>query len=171
VGASVQQLTDPVYFAILPDFARAWAGTRRQFASLVVRTAAVATVGAMPGVLIAVLLAPQLIRVWVGAEYAPAVVPFRIIMVGMGLAVATFWGTPAALGSGRPGIATGAVACGVLVNVALLALVPEHGATGAAIALLGGYAAYSVAIGLLLARTVLREPPGGNAPTPSPPAE
>jgi O-antigen/teichoic acid export membrane protein len=167
LGASVQQLTDPVYFAIFPDFARAWAGTRRHFASLVVRTAAVATVGAMPGVLIAVLLAPQLIRVWVGAEYAPAVGPFRIIMVGMGLAVATFWGTPAALGSGRPGVATGAVAFGVLVNVALLALVPEHGATGAAIALLGGYVGYSVAIGLLLARTVLRQPPAGSAPPPS----
>jgi O-antigen/teichoic acid export membrane protein len=156
LGASVQQLTDPMYFAIFPDFARAWAGTRRRFAALVARTAGVAAVGAIPGVLLGVGFAPQVIRAWVGVEYAPAVGPFRVIMVGMGLAVATFWGTPAALGSGRPGIATSAVACGVLVNVALLGLVPRHGPTGAAVALLGGYVAYSVAICVLLARTVLR---------------
>jgi O-antigen/teichoic acid export membrane protein len=156
LGASVQELTDPVYFAIFPDFARAWATTRRRFARVVTRTVVVAAVGATPGVLLGVLLAPQVIRLWVGEEYAPAVTPFRIIMVGMGLAVATLWGTPAALGSGRPGIATAAVAYGVLVNIALLALVPEYGATGAAVALLGGYVAYSVAISTLLARTVLR---------------
>jgi O-antigen/teichoic acid export membrane protein len=158
LGASVQELTDPVYFAIFPDFARAWAHTRRRFTAVVARTAAVAAVGAMPGVLLGVWLAPQLIRWWVGPEYAPAVGPFRIIMVGMGLAVATFWGTPAALASGRAGVATAAVASGVLVNVALLALVPGQGPTGAAIALLGGYAAYTVAIIVWLARTVMRDP-------------
>jgi hypothetical protein len=58
-----------------------------------------------------------------GAQARPAAVGlFRVILVGMGLAVATFWGTPAALGSGRPGMATSAVASGVLVNVGLLLL-------------------------------------------------
>jgi O-antigen/teichoic acid export membrane protein len=82
-------------------------------------------------------------------------------MLGMGLAVATFWATPAAQASGRPGIATSAVACGVLVNVALLVLVPGQGATGAAIALLGGYGAFTVTVSILLARTVLRDPARG----------
>jgi O-antigen/teichoic acid export membrane protein len=170
LGASVQELTDPFYFAVFPDFARAWAGSRRRFAELVVRTAVVATVGALPGVVLGLLFAPQVIRAWVGAQYAPAVAPFRIVMLGMGLAVATFWATPAALGSGRPGIATTALACGVLVNVALLVLVPGQGATGAAIALMGGYVAYSVTVSMLLARTVLRDTPGGGAPPPRPAA-
>ncbi len=170
LGASLQQLTDPFYFAILPDFARAWASSRRRFVGLVGRTAVVAMVGALPGVMLGLLFAPQVIRAWVGVQYAPAVVPFRIVMLGMGLAVATFWATPAALGSGRPGIATTALACGVLVNVALLVLVPGQGATGAAIALLGGYVAFSVTVSVLLARTVLRDTPGGGAPSPRPAA-
>jgi O-antigen/teichoic acid export membrane protein len=168
LGTSVQELTDPFYFAIFPDFARAWAGTRQRFAELVARTAAVATVGALPGVVLALLFAPQVIQLWVGAEYAPAVAPFRIVMLGMGLAVASFWATPAALGSGRPGIASAAVACGVLVNVALLALVPGHGATGAAVALVGGYVAFNVTVAVLLTRTVLKEAPPAPAEAGSP---
>jgi O-antigen/teichoic acid export membrane protein len=117
-------------------------------------------------VLLALLFAPQVIRVWVGSQYAPAVTPFRIVMLGMGLAVATLWATPAALGSGRAGIATAAVASGVLVNVALLALIPGRGATGAALALLGGYVAYSVTVGVLLTRTVLSAPASAEAAPP-----
>jgi O-antigen/teichoic acid export membrane protein len=166
LATSVQELTDPLYFAIFPDLARAWAGMRQHFAQLVTRVAAVATVGALPGVILALLFAPQVIRVWVGPQYAPAVTPFRIVMLGMGLAVATFWATPAALGSGRAGIATAAVAAGVLVNVALLALVPGRGATGAALALLGGYVAFAVTVGALLTRTILSAPAGAETPPP-----
>ncbi len=76
-------------------------------------------------------------------------------MVAMGLSVATFWGTPAALGSGRPDIATRALALGALVDVILLFfLVPRLGAMGAAIGLLGGSVTFAVAISLLLTRTL-----------------
>jgi O-antigen/teichoic acid export membrane protein len=153
LGASAVEMSNPFYFVIFPEFARAWAGTPRQFGRVVARAAGVAAVAAIPGVLLGVWLAPWLIRMWVGAAYAPAAGPFRVVMVGMGLAVATFWGTPAALGSGRPGMATCAVACGVLVNLALLLLLaPPLGATGAAIGLLGSYVAYAVVISALLVR-------------------
>jgi len=121
----------------------------------VAHTAGVAAVGAIPGVLLGVWLAPVLIRLWVGSAYLPAVGPFRVVMLGMGLAVATFWGTPAALGSGRPGLATSAVACGVLVNLALLFwLARPLGAMGAAIGLLGSYVAYGLVISVGLARAL-----------------
>jgi O-antigen/teichoic acid export membrane protein len=155
LGAALVDLSNPVYFAIFPQFARAWAGTQRQFATLVARTAGMAAAAALPGVLLGVWLAPQVIHVWVGPQYAPAVDPFRMVMVAMGLEVATLWGTPAALGSGRPGTATAAVAAGVFVNAGLLLLlVPRHGPTGAAIALLGGFVAYGVVISALLAHAL-----------------
>jgi O-antigen/teichoic acid export membrane protein len=148
-------LTNPFYYVVFPEFARAWAGPRRQFAPLVARIASAAVAGATGIVLVSVWLAPQVIGEWVGPQYAPAVGPFRVLMVAMGLAIATFWATPAALGSGQPGIATGAVASGVLVYVGLvLVLVPRHGPMGAAISVLGGYAALTVSITTLLARTL-----------------
>ena len=58
------------------------------------------------------------------------------------------------------------MASGVLVNVALLALIPGRGATGAALALLGGYVAYSVTVGVLLTRTVLSAPASAEAAPP-----
>jgi len=155
LGTSAVELSNPFYYVIFPEFARAWAGIPRQFGRLVAHTAGVAAVGAIPGVLLGVWLAPVLIRLWVGSAYLPAVGPFRVVMLGMGLAVATFWGTPAALGSGRPGLATSAVACGVLVNLALLFwLARPLGAMGAAIGLLGSYVAYGLVISVGLARAL-----------------
>jgi O-antigen/teichoic acid export membrane protein len=94
-----------------------------------------------------------------GAVFEPAVTPFRFLLIGVGVAVATFWGTPTALSSGRPGLATAAVALGVLTNVALLLLlVPAYGATGAAIATIGGAVAYAGVVGVLLP-SMLRQRP------------
>jgi len=130
-------------------------GPRRQFTGLLARIAGAAVAGATVIVLVSVWLAPQVIGGWVGPQYAPAVGPFRVIMVAMGLAIATFWATPAALGSGQPGLATGAVAAGLVVYGGLvLVLVPRHGPMGAAISVLGGYAALGVIITTLWARTL-----------------
>ena len=58
-------------------------------------------------------------------------------------------------GSGQPGLATGAVAAGLVVYGGLvLFLVPRHGPMGAALSVLGGYAAMGVIITTLLARTL-----------------
>jgi O-antigen/teichoic acid export membrane protein len=80
-------------------------------------------------------------------------------VVGVGVAVATFWGTPAALSSGHPGLATAAVGLGVVVNVTLLLLlVPAYGATGAAVATIGGAVAYASVIGSLFPLALKRTP-------------
>jgi O-antigen/teichoic acid export membrane protein len=80
-------------------------------------------------------------------------------MIGVGVTTATFWGTPDALSSGRPGLATGAVALGVLTNITLLLLlVPAHGTTGAAIATIGGAVAYAGVVGMFLP-SMLRQRP------------
>ena len=153
LGTAVVDLTNPFYFAIFPEFARAWAGARPQFAQILARIAGAAIVGATLVTLLSVWLAPDVIPAWVGPQYMPAVGPFRVIMVAMGLAIATFWATPAALGSGQPGLATAAVASGVFVYLVLvLLLVPQHGPMGAAVSLVGGYATLGVLIGTLLHR-------------------
>ncbi len=158
LGGAALQFTDPLYFAVFPEFARGWVAGRERFVAMVRRTAAVGVLLAVPGAVAGLLLAPVLFDVSVGAEYDAAVQPFRIIMLAIGIAAATFWATPAALGSGAPRIATIAFALGVAVQVALLlALTPDHGATGAAIALVGFYTAWAAAIlWMLLAR--LRRP-------------
>ncbi len=155
LGTSIQELSDPFYYAIFPEFARTWAGRQAELAQVVARTAKAAALGALPLMLGGVLFAPELIRAWVGHAYAPAIGPFRVILVAMALAIATFWGTPAALGSGRPDIATHAVAAGVLLDLMLLVLLaPRHGAMGAALSLLGGSMAFAVTICALLVRTL-----------------
>ena len=92
-------------------------------------------------VLLSIWLAPHVIQGWVGPQYAPAVGPFRIIMVAMGMAIATFWVTPAALGTGRPEIATYGVAAGVSVYLALVFLLVHVGTLRTWVTLLGNHLA------------------------------
>ncbi len=159
MGRILQEAADPYYYAVYPEFARS--GASRRLRGQVVRAASVATLGALLIVIGGLVFAPALIHLWVGALYAPAVGPFRVIMIAMGLSVATFWGTPAALGSGRPDIATRALALGVLVDVVLLLLlVPRLGAMGAAIGLLGGSVTFAISISTLLAQTLRTAPSG-----------
>ncbi len=161
-GATVQEIADPFYYAVYPEFARSGAG--RRLTRQVTRTAGVATLGALLAILGGILVAPQFIRLWVGAPYAPAVGPFRVIAVAMGFSVATFWGTPAALGSGRPDVATHAMALGVLADVVLLILlVPRLGAMGAAIGLLGGSVVFACSITAFLRRALPRVPGKGRS--------
>jgi O-antigen/teichoic acid export membrane protein len=168
LGASIQQLSDPFYYAAFPEFVRVRAGSREQFIRGAVQTVTASILGVLPLILPAMLFAPELIRVWVGPRYAAAAGPLRVILAGMGLAMATFWATPAALAIGRPAIATAAVAGGTLVNfLMLLALVPRHGAMGAAISLLGGYAVGTIIFVVLLVHARRRAALGRN-PLPIP---
>ncbi len=158
-GRIMQELADPFYYAVYPEFARS--GPGRRLTGQVARTASVATVGALLAVLGGILFAPELIRLWVGTPYAPAVGPFRVIVVAMGFTMATFWGTPAALGSGRPDVATRAMALALFTDVALLfLLVPRFGAMGAAIGLLGSSVTFALSISTLLTRTLPSASPG-----------
>ena len=158
LATALEDLANPFYFAIFPELSRTWAKARSEFPRIVARTAITTLKVTLPGTALMVLLAPVLVRGLMGAAFGPAVAPFRLLVIGVGVAVATFWGTPAALSSGRPGLATGAVALGVLTNVTLLLLlVPAHGATGAAVASIGGAVAYAGVIGSLLP-SVLKRP-------------
>jgi O-antigen/teichoic acid export membrane protein len=151
LATAVEDLSNPFYYAIFPELSRAWAGARSQFPRIVARTAATSVKIAVPATAVIVLLAPAIVRGLMGMTYDPAIMPFRMLTLGVGVAVATFWGTPAALSSGHPGLATGAVALGVLVNVALLlVLTPPYGATGAAVSSIGGAVAYAGVIGVFL---------------------
>jgi O-antigen/teichoic acid export membrane protein len=157
LATAVEDLSNPFYYAIFPELSRAWAGARSQFPRIVARTAATSVKIAVPATAVIVLLAPAIVRGLMGMTYDPAIMPFRMLTLGVGVAVATFWGTPAALSSGHPGLATGAVALGVLVNVALLlVLTPPYGATGAAVSSIGGAVAYAVVIGVFLPAMLLR---------------
>jgi O-antigen/teichoic acid export membrane protein len=159
LATALEDLSNPFYFAIFPELSRVWTKTRSEFPRVVARTAIATLKVALPGTVLMILLAPAVVRGLMGAVFEPAVTPFRFLLIGVGVAVATFWGTPTALSSGRPGLATAAVALGVLTNVALLLLlVPAYGATGAAIATIGGAVAYAGVVGVLLP-SMLRQRP------------
>jgi O-antigen/teichoic acid export membrane protein len=146
---------DPLYFAIFPELARTWTRARGEMGRMIARAAAVGAGLAIPGFLFCLTLAPVVVLAWVGPGYAPAVAPFRMLALGVALSTVTFWGTPAALGSGHPGIATSANALGVLSTAwLLLLLVPGHGPLGAALAVAAGALVASVTVSLLLGRAL-----------------
>jgi O-antigen/teichoic acid export membrane protein len=115
---------------------------------------------------VALVTAAVGVEALVGPAFEPAVTPPRLLMVAVGLTTVTFWSTPAALGSGHPGIATMAVGLGVLVDaILLLLLVPVEGPTGAALAAIGGAVASASTVALLLPlvlRRVITTLPGRN---------
>jgi O-antigen/teichoic acid export membrane protein len=154
----LEELGDPLYFAAFPQFARAWVEARPEYFELLRRMVLGLAVLATASVLVGVLGAPLLIGVALGPAYAPAVVPFRPLVVACGIALATLWATPAALGSGQPAVETRAATSGVVCLAVLLAgLIPVWGATGAAWARLGGALASGVIVGRWLGR-MLRQP-------------
>jgi O-antigen/teichoic acid export membrane protein len=158
LATAFEDLSNPFYFAIFPELSRVWAKTRSEFPRVVTRTAFTALKVTLPATALMILLAPVLVHGLMGAAFEPAVAPFRFLMIGIGVAVATFWGTPVALSSGRPGLATSAVAFGVLTNITLLLiLVPAYGATGAAVATIGGAVAYAGVVGAFLPSLLKRK--------------
>jgi O-antigen/teichoic acid export membrane protein len=157
LATAFQDLSNPFYFAIFPELSRVWA-TRSEFPRVVTRTAITALKVTLPATGLMILLAPVLVHGLMGAAFEPAVAPFRFLMIGVGVAVATFWGTPVALSSGCPGLATSAVALGVLTNITfLLLLVPAYGAMGAAVATIGGAVAYARVVGAFLPSLLKRK--------------
>lgn len=154
----VEELTDPLYFAVFPQFARAWVEARDEFRGLLRRLAV--GLALLTGALClgGVLAAPALIGLTLGAAYAQAVEPFQLLLLATGAAAGTLWATPAVLGSGQPWVATKAAIISVVGLVGLLlVLVPLWGASGAAWARVGGAVGYLLVIGPWLART-LRSP-------------
>jgi O-antigen/teichoic acid export membrane protein len=119
-------------YVLYPQFARdsadkAVARARR----LLPKSALVTTAAAAPLLLTAGLLIPFAY----GSEFAPAVGPAQIILIGLAVDGAAGVLTGYLYGVGRPGLNSWAMAAGLAVTVVLdLLLIPAYGASGAAIA-------------------------------------
>jgi len=161
----LEDLTDPFYFAAFPQFARAWVEARHEYLGLLRRMVVGLAILATASVLLGVLGAPLLVGAALGPAYAPAVGPFRLLLIATGVAAGTLWATPAALASGQPAVATKAAISGVACLVLLLAgLVPVWGPTGAAWARVGGALGSGAVVGWWLSR-MLRHPAVSPAPS------
>jgi O-antigen/teichoic acid export membrane protein len=153
----LEDLTDPLYFAAFPQLTRTWVEARDDFVRLLRRMAVGLAALTTAVVALGVAGAPLIVGIGLGADYAAAVGPFRLLLVATGVAVATLWATPSILASGKPAVATTAATVGAAcLAVLLLAFVPPWGAEGAAWAQVGGAAAPLLVILPWLARVVRR---------------
>jgi O-antigen/teichoic acid export membrane protein len=140
-------LTMSVTYVLYPAYAREASG----FAAARAR-AAIPRAGLLTASVAAVLWvsAPTVIPAVYGAEFGDAVLPARIILIGLALEGVAAVITAFLYGAGRPGLNSLAMAAGLLVTVALdLALIPPLGVVGAAIASAAAYATASMALILM----------------------
>jgi O-antigen/teichoic acid export membrane protein len=110
------------------------------------------------------LLAGLLIPAFYGSDFEPAVLPARVILLGLLLEGVGGVITGFLYGVGRPGLNSWAMAVGLVGTVALdLLLIPSFEATGAAVASAVAYLAASVALVWFFRRAEhdLGEAPGG----------
>lgn len=98
------------------------------------------------------LLASPVMRLLYGAEFAPAIDPARVLLVGMLLAGASGVASAYLYGRGSPGLNSLVLGLGLVVTVVLdLLLIPRFGAMGAAIASTAAYLCTdALLVGLLL---------------------
>ncbi len=105
-----------------------------------------------------------------GAAFHPAVVPARIILVGLVLEGVAGVLTGFLYGIGRPGLNSWAMGAGLLVTVVLdLLLIPPFGSTGAAVASASAYLVSSLA--LVACFRMVQSPSAPRAPTAVPQAD
>ncbi len=102
---------------------------------------------------VSALLGPPLIRWGYGSDFAPAVVPFLILLPGLWFVAFATVLSETLRGRNRPGTASvlGAIAFALILALDL-ALIPPYGAVGAAVASAVGYTVYGVLSLLYVAR-------------------
>ncbi|HET7324962.1 MAG TPA: flippase [Halococcus sp.] len=101
--------------------------------------------GTFPFVLVFVVFAPDVIRVFLGVEYLPGTLAFQVLIAG--LLLTAFVGPNGATikALDRPRLEMYSALLGLVVNVALnVVLIPALGIVGAAIATIMGYAVYEL---------------------------
>jgi O-antigen/teichoic acid export membrane protein len=127
-------------------------GETERLQALMTRAARLVFFASLPIVLAVTLLADPLLRLF-GPDFSGGATPLRILALGQLVNIATGFPGTILIMVGDSGRVTRGVAIGAAVNIALnLALVPSHGATGAAIA-----GATSIALtNVLLAATLWR---------------
>lgn len=131
--ANSMNLLTPMIQAILPDLQRSLSLSRgelkRRLIGLTVSVGAVATLGAAT----TSVLAPWLLRIVLGAEFAGAATAVRIMIWSVALFGSVFWLSPLMLSLKRPWARTRAMLLSTAVQIGLLfVLVPTHGHVGAA---------------------------------------
>ena len=105
-----------------------------------------------------VLLAGPVMSLFYGDKFASAVVPARILVVGMLLGGAAGVASGFLYGRGRPGLNSWALGLGVVLTVILdIVLIPTYGVNGAAIASTVTYLLTDGALVVLLLRVSRRE--------------
>lgn len=131
-------------YVLYPRYAKDGGERATERARRILPRAAVAT---GLGVLPLALAAGPIIPFAYGSDFASAVTPAQLILLGLCLEGVSGVATGYLYGVGRPGLNSWAMAAGLAVTVALdLILIPKHGATGAAIASAAAYMTTSLAL-------------------------
>jgi O-antigen/teichoic acid export membrane protein len=119
-------------YVLYPRFAREGTGRAAASARRLLPKSVLVTAGtAIPLILTAGLLIPLAY----GSEFAAAVGPAQVLLIGLAVDGAAGVLTGYLYGVGRPGLNSWAMAAGLAVTVTLdLLLIPAHGAAGAAVA-------------------------------------
>lgn len=121
-----------VNYVLYPRFARMSGGSAAAELDRLLPRALLLTLAGTP--LLAGLVVVVLPRLY-GVAFQPAVVPACVLLVGLAVEGAAAVTSAYLWGTGRPGLNTWGMGVGVVATIGLdLALIPRHGALGAAIA-------------------------------------
>ncbi len=147
VASYLSRLSNPIYAALYPEIARLYHDAGLDRLPRFIRQLThwlVAGVGA--SVLLIVLLAGPLVPIVFGAEYAPALPLFYVMML-MHVWLGLIWAPSLLLTLGKTRQLTAINLASALIMVSLLfVLAPTWGATGATIALVANYWAWTALI-------------------------
>lgn len=121
-----------------PLLARSWVGNRLEFRRILGLLVSVALLAAIPVAILGQGLGPLLVRLLFGPEFGAAVVPFVLLLAGVGLLFPAILVAESLTAAGFQRINLVVLGVALPSVVILLALlVPAGGATGAALAVLG----------------------------------
>ena len=141
LATMVARVSDPFIGAILPDLSRLWSHHKfKAWQALIVRSSAYIGVILVLVSLAAMFFSPFIVELVAGSTFELSAPVFSICIWGFCMGGIFFWTWPAALSMQRPEIGTRVGLIVVFTQLVLaFALVPQYGAVGNAIALLGTY--------------------------------
>jgi O-antigen/teichoic acid export membrane protein len=157
IGQVIMMFGDAVSSAIYPQVVRIAHADRTRLWPFLRRVTWSLSAIVVPGVAVALIFAPLLLRLAGGEAFEPAANALRVMAVGFGIATVLVWSRPAILALGRPHVAT--VVNGVLAAIQIgltLLLVPRYGYFASACILAGLYAVGTTYVSLVT-RATLRE--------------
>lgn len=158
-GAILGRLVDPASAALLPRLTRLWSAGNLRAVRRVVLSASIISVPAMLVLLAGlVLLREPALRILGGEAATAAGTVLILAAAAQALYGALFWHTSILLAARRAAVVSAlTVTAGAIQVAALLILVPEGGATGAATALLLSQAVMNLVLASLALRMLQRK--------------